>query len=114
MGAEFWLKKGLNMRATNWTAQTDSQTAARRAGGRRRYNAWRRLLAHARLGAVVKELNEVGFSRGYQSEIARRLGVHRSTVHRDFKKFALAERGYYWEEIELVSQTWHRWPIERR
>lgn len=95
------------MRATNWTNRTDSQTAARRAGGRRRYNRWRNLCSHARLGAVVKELNEVGFLRGNQAEIARRLGVHRSTVHRDLKKLEMGLRGYTVEEIDFVSRFWH-------
>lgn len=96
------------MRATNWTDRTDFQTAARRAGGRRAYNNWRHLLSNVRLGAVVNELKGIGFGRGYQAEIARRLGVHRSTINRDFKKLDLVQRGYRWEEVDLISKGWHR------
>lgn len=95
------------MWATNWTDRTDSQTAARRAGGRRSYNRWRHTCSIVRLGAVVKELKKIGFVRGFQSEIARRLGVHRSTISRDFKKFAMVQRGYLWTEIDVVSKFWH-------
>ena len=48
-----------------------------------------------------------GFLRGNQAEIARRLGVHRSTIHRDLKKIEMGLRGYSVEEIDMVSKSWH-------
>jgi hypothetical protein len=66
---------------------SDSE-AARRAGGRRRYNALRALRAELRRREVhrlVVELGGLGVW-GLQSRIASALGVHRSTVHRDFWK----------------------------
>jgi IS30 family transposase len=52
---------------------------ARRAGGRRHYNAVRRLRAVQRK-VQVAQLYREGLS---QHEIARRLGVHPSTISRD-------------------------------
>lgn len=105
--------KGTNMWATNWTQQTDNQSAARRAGGRRGYNSRRQFQANIRVLSVMAELKKVGFGRGNQSEIARRLGVSRSVISRDFKKFALYERGYTWPEIEMLSKFWHHDEISR-
>jgi len=96
------------MRATNWTTQTDLQTASRRAGGRRAYNRRRTCAALFRLRQVLNELKETGFARGYKSEIARRLGLHRSTINRDFKRLTLLEKGCSFENIKIISQTWHR------
>jgi len=66
-----------------WTARVSSGEAHRRAGGRRRYNAWRRFAQLHRRHLLSEALQETGMGRGYQSQLARRLGVHRSTVHRD-------------------------------
>ncbi len=57
--------------------------AARRAGGRRRYNADRRADALLRRHLVAQMLGEYGFERGAQSRMAEELGVHRSTISRD-------------------------------
>lgn len=72
-------------RATNWTAPTDAATAHRRAGGRRRYNAQRALLAAYRRTQLVKLLDVHGglLVRGAQAQIARELGVSRATICRD-------------------------------
>lgn len=64
-------------------APTDPDTAARRAGGRRRYNAARRDDALLRRHLVAEMLGEYGFERGAQSRMAEVLGVHRSTISRD-------------------------------
>lgn len=63
----------------------------RRAGGRRAYNAQRQFAAAFRLREVASLLRD----GHHQAEIARRLGVHPSTVCRDVKKLykmALRER----------------------
>ncbi len=101
------------MRATNWTQRTDNHSAARRAGGRRGYNSRRQFQANIRVLSVLAELKKVGFRRGNQAEIARRLGVSRSVVSRDLKKFALYERGYSWPEIEMLSKFWHHDDVTR-
>lgn len=82
-----------------WGNPTSPDVVARRAAGRRRYNAVRTLLAAERRAEVARLARELmgGYSRiesperavggwlgwGLQAEIARRLGVHRSTVSRD-------------------------------
>lgn len=57
--------------------------AARRAGGRRRYNADRQADALLRRSRVAELLVEYGLDRGAQSRMAEELGVHRSTISRD-------------------------------
>jgi hypothetical protein len=73
------------MRATNWSAPTDPDVVNRRAGGRRRYNAWRAFRAEYRRTQVAALLDVKGGMsvRGTQAEIARRLDVNRSTICRD-------------------------------
>lgn len=69
-----------------WSAPTTPEAAARRAGGRRHYNAWRKALAFRRLHLeVASRLFAQGslFRRGIQAELARELGVSRSTICRD-------------------------------
>jgi hypothetical protein len=97
-----------NKRATNagWSAPAPADVVYRRAGGRRRYNAQRRLAALIRrvklAHLLVKEMSAVVVpeiepdnlasidralkairNRGAQARIARELGVSRSTVCRD-------------------------------
>ena len=82
-----------------WGSPTSPTVVARRAAGRRRYNSVRNLLAAERRAQVARLACEllgeyprhdspdrpVGawLGWGMQAEIARRLGVHRSTVSRD-------------------------------
>jgi AraC-like DNA-binding protein len=73
------------MRATNWSEPTDSLSAAKRAAGRRHYNAVRQFCAEHRRLAVSKLLIRIGWRRGCQTEIARKLGVSRSTICRDLQ-----------------------------
>ena len=78
------------MSATNdWGNESDSLRVSKRAKGRDRYNARRSRAAMFRLWQASKLLEEVGYlsKRGWQSELARRLGVHRSTICRDFSVF---------------------------
>lgn len=77
-----------NKSTTFWSDSTDPETAARRAGGRRRYNAWRRMTAlfrGMRLMEIAIAENLSPWSRGFQSAMAERFGVHRSTICRDMK-----------------------------
>lgn len=62
-----------------WSAPVSDSEAYKRAGGRRRYNAVRRLRAILRRQQVA-ELLASGYS---QAEIAERLGVSQSTISRD-------------------------------
>ena len=77
------------MSATNWTPEYDPLKVSKRAKGRDRYNAWRAAVADSRRCEAGKLLGEVGYPlrRGWQSRLARRLGVHRSTICRDFAPF---------------------------
>ena len=67
----------------NWSARVSDSLAQRRAGGRRRYNAVRRVNAECRKNEVARLLRCLGLGRGSRAEIARRLGVSRATVTRD-------------------------------
>ena len=68
------------------TLQLSADTVARRAGGRRHYNALRRVRAalrrHDVLTLIVRHDLDLT-ARGTSSRIASALGVHRSTVFRD-------------------------------
>lgn len=68
-----------------WSASTTNEAAARRAGGRRHYNAWRKALAAHRRRKISRWLSVRGrmFERGIQTRLARRLGVSRATICRD-------------------------------
>lgn len=72
----------------NWTEQTDFDAVCRRAAGRRRYNAKRREEARERYKLVVAAIMPPdGRRRGSQAQLARALGVHRSTICRDVAKW---------------------------
>ena len=60
--------------------------ASKRAGGRRRYNAWRRFLADERRIEIGRLLAQRGFGWGIQRQLAQEVGVHPSTITRDLKK----------------------------
>ncbi len=85
---------------TWWSEPTDPDTVARRAAGRRHYNSVRTLLATLRRHEVA-DLLLAGVS---QSEIARRLGVHRSTICRDV--LALCEQAQRTERCPVCGQTY--------
>src|SRR5258708_1534154 len=73
--------------SSNWSAPTDPESVRRRAGGRRRCTARRRLQALLRRVKVFKMLEDVDYlTRGVKADIARALGVHRSTIGRDVKQ----------------------------
>ena len=75
------------MQLTDWGAPVSAGEAARRAGGRRRYNAWRTFRREYRLLQVARLLRRGTYGglidRGTQTRLARALGVSRSTVCRD-------------------------------
>ena len=69
----------------DWAQPVSKEDAYRRAGGRRYYNSLRTFRAHDRRHQVVQLIHDyTGFGHGAQSWIARRLGVSRSTICRDF------------------------------
>jgi len=77
---------GGSMDTKQWRHPTTDQVAWRRARGWRHINAWRQFNAVLRRREIVRLLMADGrsmFDRGVQSDIAKRFGVHRSTVHRD-------------------------------
>jgi hypothetical protein len=60
--------------------------ASRRAGGRRRYNLWRKTIRDLRRAQVWRLLaNYPILHRGKVMAIARELGVHPSTICRDIQ-----------------------------
>jgi hypothetical protein len=89
----------------NGTDRVPADEAARRAAGRRRYNAWRRAIALLRRTALARLLHvQGGLARttrdgwpdrrmgalGNQAALARYFGVSRATICRDLQKL-LAE-----------------------
>ena len=64
-----------------WAGHVRAEEAYRRAGARRRWNLKRRGLADARRLKLIPFLQD---PERNGAELARRLGVHRSTVCRDF------------------------------
>ena len=68
-----------------WSEETLDEFAHCRAGGRRAYNAQRRFAAAQRLADLARLLSVQGSNdRGIQAKMARRFGVSRSTMSRDF------------------------------
>jgi len=83
--------------SNTWSDWTDPETVARRAGGRRHYNAMRRFRATFRRFEVARLLRQ-GLR---QVDIARRLGVHRSTICRDVA--ALYEMARQWGDCPVCG-----------
>jgi hypothetical protein len=72
--------------SNNWSARTTADEASRRAGGRRRYNFWRRCIRDLRRAQVWRLLQAYPvFHRGKVMAIARELKVHASTICRDIQ-----------------------------
>lgn len=81
--------------------------------GATKLQLWRIEAATLRRWEVVKLLGEIGFGRGYQAEIARRMGVNGSTISRDFRLFSESQRtGMSLQELELCDRIRQR--IERQ
>ncbi len=84
----------MSNKSNNWNAPVSADVAARRAGGRRRYNAWRRDMAFLRrCEQVFPLLLKYGpWDRGTQARIARELNVSRATICRDVAALATISR----------------------
>ena len=94
------------MCATNFYDFQSPDAVARRAGGRRRYNAERQAEAIARR---LKILELVGASwilspRGLQAQLARYFGVNRSTICRDME--ALREEWRHTRVCRVCGSLW--------
>lgn len=69
-----------------WSHPTSMSEVQRRAGGRNRYNAFRRTVAVVRRIEVAKLIKvHGGLSRGNQAVIARELEISEATISRDVK-----------------------------
>jgi hypothetical protein len=100
------------MRATNdWSAPVPDAVAFRRAGGRRKYNAMRRLQRDQRRHRVCQlywqllagRLPGIPKEWGLATIIARLLGVSRATICRDLQALpnylTLKPRGVWWPSM---------------
>ncbi len=88
------------MYVTNWHFPQSPEAIARRAGGRRKYNAerqrqaaFRRLLVEWRFLKVAEAfLLTRRNPRGWQTRLADELGVSRMQIGRDFKRLLAEDR----------------------
>lgn len=71
------------MNGIDWVAPVTDIEAFRRAGGRRAYNALRRIDVEIRRIDVMRLLRSYGFRHGVQARIARELAVSEATISRD-------------------------------
>jgi hypothetical protein len=79
-------------RNSSWSEPVSDDVAHRRAGGRARYNRDRKVNAYLRRlreierwGELLKNGGLGLYEHGAKAAMARELGVHRSTVTRDFQ-----------------------------
>src|SRR4051812_42306532 len=88
--SEFLTAIMLFVDAAQWSSAVSRSDAFRRAAGRRRYNFARQVDAVIRRHLIVLAWDEhIGnggcfWDRGWRAQMARDLGVHRSTITRDF------------------------------
>ena len=68
---------------STWSAPVSDHEAHARSAGRNRYNSQRTFDAMMRSAQVIRMLRERGCGRGVKAQIARELGVARSTISRD-------------------------------
>ena len=73
-----------------WGSPTSWDEVCRRAAGRRRYHAIRRLQRDLRRQEVLERLVRYGLGHGVQARIGRELGVSEATVSRDVKALLLS------------------------
>ncbi len=74
-----------------WGMPATWDEVCRRASGRRRYNADRKLQAQMRRLEVASLMQRWGGGHGVQARIARHLGVSEATISRDVR--ALLQEG---------------------
>jgi hypothetical protein len=67
----------------NWSVPVSAEEAAKRAGGRRRYNAVRRLKMVLRRKQVAEWMMENGMDHGSTAQMAALFGVSRGTIWKD-------------------------------
>lgn len=67
----------------SWNAPVSDQEAARRAGGRRRFNAKRKGLAKQRRRKLAVLILKSNFQTGWQRKLAGALKISESTISRD-------------------------------
>jgi hypothetical protein len=86
----------------SWTTPTANNEVARRAGGRRRYNAQRQCAAMLRQLELLEHFEYVAFflKRGTKAKAARLLGVSPATITRDVRALQ-AEMRRQQERAEL-------------
>jgi hypothetical protein len=73
------------MNTQQWSKRTRDGAAARRAGGRRRYNAERKRLMWERRFAILRIMHSTDgdLPHGVQQILAERFGVHKCVISRD-------------------------------
>jgi hypothetical protein len=76
-----------------WSQCTDEHTVNRRAGGRRAYNARRKLQAAHRRLSLARGFT---FRQGDVARFAREFGVHRTTIYRDLRALGV---GPGWQQV---------------
>jgi hypothetical protein len=76
----------------SWSQPTSWDVVCRRAAGRAKYHAIRRLAKAIRRGKVMQLLERYGMSRGVQSRIAREIGCSRATISTDVKELLYTVR----------------------
>lgn len=105
------------MHVTNWTKYSPAERVHRRAGGRRRYNKerqrqaeHRRILVEARYLSVIEEFlrSQTDF-RGWQTRLAKELGISRMQINRDFKRLlacdrTLSDNAFMLEALRIISK----------
>jgi hypothetical protein len=89
-----------------WSAPVSAAAAAHRAGGRRRYNAWRQHRAARRRAQLAAEFPVYQF--GAVSEAARFFGVSRKTIQRDLAQLAAAQAAERQRVAALGFRGWLR------
>jgi DNA-binding MarR family transcriptional regulator len=107
------------VRNNAWSKPTTFDEVCRRAAGRNAYNDVRKIGMLARRIEVAEMLLEFGpLHRGAQADIARRLGVARSTISRDVKALLrddwvrcpscerMMHKGYWIEVRRRQSRRW--------
>jgi hypothetical protein len=67
----------------DWSALVSSEECCRRAAARRKWNERRRAAVEQRRYEAQQAFLWSGGQRGWQTRLAARLGVHRSTISRD-------------------------------
>jgi hypothetical protein len=76
----------------SWSQPTSWDEVCRRAAGRAKYHAIRRLARAVRRGKVMELLSQYGMGRGVQARISRELGCARSTICVDVRELMFKVR----------------------